>query len=387
MSAGRITPDWLDRPGPQALCAMLETEGFEAFFVGGCVRNALLNVPVSDVDIATNAHPNAVVKLAKKSGFNPIPTGIEHGTVTVVVQGEPFEITTYRKDVETDGRRAVVSFAQSMEEDAHRRDFTMNALYADSTGAVFDPIGGLDDLTARRVRFIDEAEERIREDYLRILRFFRFHAWYGAPSGGLDDEALNAISRNLAGIETLSKERIGTEMLKLLSAPDPAPACSAMDATGALARVLPGAFAKGLAVLVHLEADVEAAPDPLRRLAVLGGQAPQDLLRLSKADARRLGEISAHLGSMDSPRTLGYRFGRANAMNVVLANCALLETHLPQNLREEIAAGAEQVLPIRAADLMPAFEGAALGAKLKELEMLWIESGFSLDRDTLLESL
>ncbi len=207
----RITDDWLTGPAAQAVCAMLTDAGFQALFVGGCVRNALLGVPISDIDISTDATPDQVIAAAKRAGgFKPVPTGYDHGTVTVVVDHEPFEITTFRKDVETDGRRAVVAFAKTVEEDAHRRDFTMNALYArPDGGAIVDPLGGLSDLRARYLRFIDVAEDRIREDYLRILRFFRFHAHYGNPEGGLDADGLAAIAANSAGLETLSADASG----------------------------------------------------------------------------------------------------------------------------------------------------------------------------------
>jgi poly(A) polymerase len=184
----RITGDWLAQPGTQALCGALEAAGYRALFVGGCVRNALLGVSVADVDIATDARPETVTRLAEAAGLRVVPTGIEHGTVTVIAGGVPHEVTTFRRDVETDGRRAVVAFAQDVAEDAARRDFTMNALYADLRGNVIDPLSGLPDLVARRLRFVGDAHQRIREDYLRILRFFRFHAHYGDPDQGMDAE-------------------------------------------------------------------------------------------------------------------------------------------------------------------------------------------------------
>ena len=172
----KITADWLSSDAAQTVCRMLTDAGYQAWFVGGCVRNALIDAPVSDLDLSTNARPDTVVELAKAAGLKAIPTGIDHGTITVVAGGEPFEITTFRKDVATDGRRATVAFADDMESDARRRDFTMNALYADQDGIVADPLNGLPDLQARRVRFIENPDQRIKEDYLRILRFFRFHA-------------------------------------------------------------------------------------------------------------------------------------------------------------------------------------------------------------------
>ncbi len=217
----KITGEWLTNPHTQAVCHALENAGYQALFVGGCVRNALLGVPVGDIDIATDATPEVVTEIQTRAGFKVVPTGIDHGTVTVIAKGIPHELTTFRHDVETDGRRAVVAFSNNVADDARRRDFTMNALYADASGVVIDPLGGLGDLQAKHVRFIENADDRIREDYLRTLRFFRFHAWYGDPQGGLDQDGLAAIAQNLDGLDRLSHERVGAEMKKLLGAPGP----------------------------------------------------------------------------------------------------------------------------------------------------------------------
>ncbi|NJM82736.1 MAG: CCA tRNA nucleotidyltransferase, partial [Tabrizicola sp.] len=250
----RIEADWISHPGTQALCAALEEAGFRALFVGGCVRNAIIGAMVSDIDLATDARPEEVTRIAEAAGFKVIPTGIDHGTVTIIARSVPHEVTTFRQDVETDGRRATVAFATDIAEDAGRRDFTMNALYADRQGLVIDPLSGLPDLLARRVRFVGDPERRIREDYLRILRFFRFHAQYGDPEAGLDADGLAASASLADGIGGLSRERIGHEMRKLLAAPDPAPALAAMERSGILARILPGADGRAIAPLVDLEA-------------------------------------------------------------------------------------------------------------------------------------
>lgn len=384
MSELRITEAWLEDPNVQAVCAMLTSAGYEAHFVGGCVRNALIGAPVSDLDISTNARPETVTELAKTAGFNPVPTGFDHGTVTVVVQGHPFEITTWRKDVETDGRRAVIAYADTLVEDAHRRDFTMNALYATPAGLIEDPLGGLPDLAARRVRFIDDAHDRIREDFLRILRFFRFHAWYGDPEGGLDAEALAAISELSAGLETLSRERVGAEMVKLLSAPDPAPSVAAMAQAGVLPHVLPGLDPKALPVLVHLEQEGGVAPDAMRRLAVLGGCDHKKELRLSNADGKRIDTLIDNRGTDVPAAALGYRLGYDAARDVTLVNAALTETPPPADIDAQIRHGARQTFPVTAKDLMPAYQGAALGTKLKTLEADWIASDFTKTREELL---
>ena len=210
-------------PAGQELFELLESSGHQIFFVGGCVRNAVMGLGQSDIDVSTSAEPQEVIKLAKLKGMRAIPTGIDYGTVTLIVQGKSFEITTFRKDVSTDGRRAVVEFSADIAEDAARRDFTMNALYVDRYGVLHDPLGGLSDALERRVRFIQDPDQRIREDYLRILRFFRFSAYYAddIDCNGWDSESLTAIASNLDGLEKLSMERVGAETLNLLSAPDP----------------------------------------------------------------------------------------------------------------------------------------------------------------------
>ena len=380
----KINGDWISATPTQAVCRMLEAAGYQALFVGGCVRNALLDAPVADIDIATDAEPEEVVQLAERAGLKPVPTGIEHGTITVVSDGLPHEVTTFREDVETFGRHATVAFSTDVAQDARRRDFTMNALYARSDGMVIDPLGGLDDLKARRVRFIEDPDQRIREDYLRILRFFRFHAWYGDPDAGLDPEGLAAIATHLDGLSGLSKERVGSEIVKLLSAPDPAPSVAAMRATGVLNAVLPGADDRALAPLVHLEGMIAAAPDGMRRLAALGGDHLQERLRLSKSQARRVDLIRTEAAGLRGPAELGYRFGVSDARDIILLRAVLLEQPWTDMDLGQIRDGAAASFPLKAADLMPAYQGPALGKRLNTLEQRWIESGFRLTRDDLL---
>ncbi len=380
----RVAGTWLENADTQRVCAMLTENGFQALFVGGCVRNALYNMDVNDIDIATNAHPEKVLELAKAAGLRAVPTGIDHGTITVLANHEPHEITTFRKDVETDGRRAVVAFSEKVEDDARRRDFTMNAIYAQPSGEIVDPLGGLDDLWARRVRFIDDATQRIREDYLRILRFFRFHAFYGDPNQGMDAEALAAISEHASGIEMLSNERIGAEMIKLLSAPNPAPSVAAMQVSGALGWVFPGADDRALAPLVHLEKTIGVCPDAVRRLAALGGENVAEALRLSKKVSRKLDNLKNGVESTASPAELGYRIGLEEGLSVVLLRAALFETPIPEDSALDVVRGTQAVFPVKPSDLMPAFEGAALGQELKRLETLWVKSDFTLGKADIL---
>ncbi len=388
MSGLRVSGSWREDPGTQAVCAMLLRAGHQALFVGGCVRNALLELPVSDVDLATDALPDRVMALAEAAGLEAAPTGLAHGTVTVVAEGVGHEVTTFRRDVETFGRHAVVAFSPSLTEDAARRDFTINALYATPQGEVLDPLGGgLRDLAARRLRFVGAPQERIAEDYLRILRFFRFFAWYGDAAAGPDAEGLAACAAMAEGLEGLSRERLGTEVRKLLAAPDPAPALLAMTRTGVLERVLPDATdAAAVARLIPLEGDAPIRWQ--RRLAALGPAAATnaaEALRLSRVDAKLLTAMAAELTDGRGPAELGYRHGPWAAADIVLARAALAGTVPPQGWREAIGRGATAEFPVAAADLMPELSGRELGARLKALEARWIASDFALDREALLE--
>ena len=377
-----VSGDWLTRPATQALCAALQAGGHRVLFVGGCVRNALLGEMVGDLDLATDALPEKVVRLVEAAGFRAIPTGIDHGTVTVLAGGLPHEITTFRRDVQTDGRHAVVAYSTDLAQDAARRDFTMNALYADPSGEVIDPLGGLPDLRARRLRFVGEPAQRIREDYLRILRFFRFSATYGDPALGMDAEGLAACAELADGIDGLSRERIGAEMRKLLSARDPAPALASMAASGVLRHVLSGADPRYVAPLVHLEAG--APPHWQRRLVVLGGQDWDNALRLSRSEQGLMARLRDQVGNALSPAALGWRLGLDAGADAVLARAAVLESPLPDDWKADVARGAASRFPVTAADLMPALAGPALGATLAELESRWLASDLRLSRDDLL---
>lgn len=282
--------DWLTADATRAVMAALAAAGGAdcARFVGGCVRNAVLGAPIDDVDIATVLTPEAVVRALKAAGLKSVPTGMEHGTVTAISERQPFEITTLRRDVSTDGRRATVAFTDDWAEDAARRDFRLNALYADAQGVILDPTGaGYDDALAGRIVFVGEPEQRIEEDYLRILRFYRFFAWYGR--GAPDAAAAAACAALAEGVERLSAERVSKELLKLLAAPDPRPAVRLMHDAGVLGRILPQP--EGLTLF---EAMVGVSPDPVLRLSALlpadveTVRASANRLRLSNAQKDRL---------------------------------------------------------------------------------------------------
>lgn len=375
---------WLNAKSARAVCDAIAAGGHQIFYVGGCVRNALLRAPVSDVDLATSATPDEVIALAKSAGLKPVPTGYDHGTITVVSEGIGYEVTTFRRDVETDGRRAVVAFSKDISDDARRRDFTMNALYADRDGNVIDPLNGLGDLRARRVRFIENADQRIAEDYLRTLRYFRFHAWYGDTAAGLDAEALGAIASNLSGLETLSAERVGAEIKKLLSAPDPSTALASMSQTGTLGTILPGTDPRFTLVMIDGEARLSLRPDWLGRLVALGGMGVPDALRLSKADQRIYDDIRHAAFEGKGMLETAFRMGTRVATQAYLIQSAIAQMPPQASMIPQIEKASAEIFPIKAQDLMPDFQGPELGARLGQLQAAWIASEFTMGKGELL---
>ncbi|MCJ2181223.1 CCA tRNA nucleotidyltransferase [Novosphingobium sp. 1949] len=316
-----LVAEWMSRADLASLVAALGPEN--ARYVGGAVRDTLLGQPVKDIDMATVHVPDQVMARLKAAGIRHVPTGIEHGTVTAVLEGGPVEITTLRHDVSTDGRRATVAFASDWREDAARRDFTINALYADPlSGEIFDYFEGLADLATRTVRFIGDARQRIREDHLRILRYFRFQARFGTLPA--EAEAESACQDLAAMLKGLSRERVGMETMNLLGLADPAPTVQRMAQLGVLAVILPEARPDTLANLVEAERAQAIAPDALRRLAAL--LPPDPLLaeqvaarfRLSGAQKKRLSLAAARESEPGDPRTLAYRLGREAALDRLL---------------------------------------------------------------------
>ncbi|TPK91416.1 CCA tRNA nucleotidyltransferase [Mesorhizobium sp. B2-4-17] len=407
--AGRA--DWLGDKHLQRLLGALTEGGEEARVAGGAVRNALMGQAVADIDIATTCLPQETVRRAEAEGFKTVPTGIEHGTITVVAGGKPYEITTLRADVETDGRRARVSFGRDWKLDAERRDFTINALYAEADGTVVDLVGGIADIEARRLRFIGDTEARIREDYLRILRFFRFFAWYG--EGRPDAEGLKACARLKDGLAQLSAERIWSELKKLLSAPDPSRALLWMRQASVLTAALPESEKWGIDAihgLTKAEKDLGWATDPMLRLeAIVPPDAARmktltERLRLSTGEADRLRHwaVATAVASRTTEGELakrlyrGDRQGFVDRLRLALAsvrmraaedNDALLEAGGFSRLLAFALKWEKPVFPLKGADLtaLGATPGPKLGEILKNLEAEWIDAGFALDRGALLE--
>ncbi|RYY96542.1 MAG: CCA tRNA nucleotidyltransferase [Alphaproteobacteria bacterium] len=393
---------WLTSPAAtRVMDALDKVRPGSGRFVGGCVRNALLNEPVADFDIATQLTPDQVEQAMRAANIAVHPTGIEHGTLTVVADHQPFEVTTLRQDVETDGRRATVAFTEDWAIDAQRRDFRMNALYADRAGTVYDPTGGgLDDIRDRCIVFVGDAETRIREDYLRILRFFRFQAWYGqsAPNSA----GLAACSKLRSGLAGISAERIWTETRKLLVAPKPMPSLEAMEETGVLAQLFPNA--KGLTLLnklVALDAREGFAPDPLLRfLALFWKDAPvvhavANQLKLSNDERRRLNwsaKDETPLSSDITPKALRaslYRSTQQVIRDRVTLEWANDNSPAWRSILSQIDTWQRPTMPITGADLLANNipEGPQLGATLRKLESLWVKSDFQLSQSELLKHL
>jgi poly(A) polymerase len=387
-------PAWMQAPALAAVLDALTAAGGPdaARFVGGCVRDTLLGRTVADIDIATVLPPEETQRALKAAKLRSVPTGIEHGTVTAISGGRPFEITTLRRDVETDGRRAVVAFTRDWSEDAQRRDFRLNALYLDRAGQLYDPTGGgIADARAGRIIFVGDARTRIREDYLRILRFFRFLAWFGR--GAPDAEALRACAELRAGLEGLSGERVSKELLKLLAAPDPRPALGWMAEAGVLAAVLPEAVD-----LARFERAALLTGDPLLRLAALAPDDPSAArriagrLRLSNAEALRLiaaaaGPIALAINPTEARRLLYVLGAEAFADRAILTGAATGGD--PEPLAALARTWERPRLPVGGEDAkaLGFSEGRAIGQLLKEIEAWWIAEDFAPGRVEALEHL
>jgi len=390
---------WLTGGALGKLMAVLDRDGEEARVVGGAVRNLLIGQSSEEIDVATTALPVEVIRRAEAAGFKAVPTGIDHGTITVVVDHRPFEVTTLREDVETFGRHAVVRFGRDWRADAARRDFTMNALSLSGDGVVHDYVGGLADLSVRRVRFIGQASARIAEDYLRVLRFFRFHAAYG--SGPPDPEGLQACIDAREKLDMLSRERVRMELMKLLVAVHAVPTLAVMAEAGVLAPVLGGVpYLAALANMAKLEAACELAPDPVRRLGALAAMVGEDAerlwqrLRLTNAEHDRLASMADAWWRVTpedeaAARALLYRLGPQRFTDRVLLAWARSEAGAADPKWRAMASLPERwsapTFPIKAADLMARGvpRSRALGAALVQAEKAWIARGFPAEKSAL----
>jgi poly(A) polymerase len=388
----QIDADWLKEGQVARLLELLGSDGEEARAVGGAVRNELMDRPVGEIDVATTADPSEVIRRVEAAGYKAVPTGVEHGTVTVVIDGRPFEVTTLRVDVETFGRKAKVLFGRDWAKDAERRDFTINGLSVSADGKIHDYVGGFADISAKKVRFIDDPEKRIAEDYLRILRFFRFHAEYA--EGPLDPASLLACIRGRGGLDQLSRERVRMEILKLIAGPHPAPTLAVMAECGILEAVLGGApYLASFENVVKAEATLGIEPDATRRLGALGVWVLEDAerlaerLRLSNAEVERLLKLEywwrvkpadgAHAG-----RTLLYLLGEVSFVDRVLVAWSRSDAGVADKAWQEFATLPQRWtaprFPLRATDFVNRGvpKGPAMGVALRAAEQAWIDGDF-----------
>lgn len=390
---------WLKGGRVARLLALLDRDGEEARVVGGAVRNALLGLRVAEIDVATTAVPEEVIRRVTAAGCKAIPTGIEHGTVTVVIEHQPIEVTTLRQDVETFGRKARVAFGRDWRADAERRDFTINALSSSTDGTVYDYVGGLDDIAARRVRFIGDAQRRIEEDYLRVLRFFRFHANFG--EGAPDSAGLLACIRARASLAMLSRERVRMEVLKLLLAPHAAPTLAVMSEAGLLGDVLGGVpLLASFENVAKIETACGMAPDPVRRLGALGVLVREDAerlaqrLRLANAETDRLLGLDmwwrvTPLTGEQAARALLYRTGPQAFTDRALVAWARSPAGVADAAWHELASLPQRwtapVFPLKAADFIRRgmTQGPALGVAMRAAEAAWIAADFPAERAAL----
>ncbi|HEX5377052.1 MAG TPA: CCA tRNA nucleotidyltransferase [Phenylobacterium sp.] len=398
---------WMTSPQVTRVFDALEALGGPGCvrFVGGCIRNALLKTAVDDVDIATVLTPDQVTEALTKAGIKAVPTGIDHGTVTAVADSKPFEITTLRRDVVTDGRRAVVAFTTDWSQDAQRRDFTLNAIYADRDGTLFDPTGrGIEDARAGRIVFVGDPATRIAEDHLRILRYFRFLAWYG--KGAPDPAAVAACHAGRELISSLAAERISKEMLKLVAADEPRPALRLMAETGVLAQVLPSAKdLSAFEALVAIESDMLFVNDPVLRLATLlpddqvGAAQAAERLRLSNETRDRLAaamgktpRITSWMSPRESRRAVYSLGAQTFADRVKLAWARSQRSAAAHQWRGLLALGESwtpPAFPLTGQDVLNSGvpKGPMVGEVLREVEEWWIDHDFIDDKFSAIEKL
>lgn len=399
--AHKIDQSWLQDSELQAIMRLLNEGEGEARIAGGAVRNALLEQPISDIDIATTLVPRDVILRAKAAGYKSVPTGIEHGTVTVILGKTSFEITTLREDVETDGRHAKVLYGTNWTADAQRRDLTMNALYLNADGTVFDPLGGMADVLAHNVRFIDDAETRIREDYLRILRFFRFFAWYGKFRP--DADGLRACAKLKVGLASLSVERIWQELTKLFAAPQPGRAVLWMRQTGVLSTVLPETEKWGidnLPALVEAETENSWQPDAvLRLMSILPPQeeklsAMAERLKLPNKVRDRLAAWAATSGAQPSIKQGEFEQWLYNEDTQAVSDHIRLSIARGNGDKKKfqrqlkwLSRWQKPECPVKGRDLISIGiePGPQISDRLQDIEKRWVESGFKLSKEDLLK--
>ena len=382
----KISADWLSKPSTQLVMQILLSGGHQAFFVGGCVRNTLFGFKATDIDISTNATPKRVMELMNKAGLKTIPTGIDYGTVTVVADKQNYEITTFRKDIETDGRRAKVKFSGSVFEDAKRRDFSINAIYSEQNGTILDPLNVIADITDKRIKFIGDPYLRIKEDYLRILRFFRFLALFGREDETYKKE-IAAINDLRDGLDRISAERKSDEILKLFAAPNPKYSVFLMETADINSKIFDNYDCDSLDNLKKLEDRLEVSPSATRRLAAFTNDNLKSLLRFSNKIEKAHKVLREEAISKKDAAELSYRYNDRVALDIILVRSSLNNKEFNDSVFSRIELGSAAKFPIKSVDLVEYFSGRKLGEMLSCLEQKWIESDFTLNKEMLMSTI
>ena len=375
---------WLRNPSAQKLSKLYKNFGYQVLFVGGCVRNTILKMPVTDIDLATDAQPEEIIKIAKENNIRFVPTGLAHGTITLIIDNKNYQITTFRTDFDHDGRYAKVEFTESLLLDASRRDLTINALYCNHVGEVIDPLNGLDDIKKQKIKFIGNPNERIKEDNLRILRFFRFQAIYGNKNLEIDSIALEACHNHKSKLAALSKERITSELRKILSAPNPLEVIIKMNETGVLNELFQNVSIDSLEAYLKTEEKFKININWLGRLLSLQVTQEEESLKLTRCEFKFLKQTKSAIENQIHVLEFSYYNGVENGKIYSILQNFRHNNILNKNLLNQINSLATKKFPITAKDLMPEIRGKKLGEALRSLEDRWIKSNFTLSKKDLL---
>ena len=375
---------WLRNPSAQKLSKLYKSFGYQVLFVGGCVRNTILKIPVTDIDLATDAQPEEIIKIAKENNIRFVPTGLAHGTITLIIDNKNYQITTFRTDFDHDGRYAKVEFTESLLLDASRRDLTINALYCNHVGEVIDPLNGLDDIKKQKIKFIGNPNERIKEDNLRILRFFRFQAIYGNKNLEIDSIALEACHNHKSKLAALSKERITSELRKILSAPNPLEVMIKMNETGVLNELFQNVSIDSLEAYLKTEEKFKININWLGRLLSLQVTQEEESLKLTRCEFKFLKQTKSAIENQIHVLEFSYYNGVENGKIYSILQNFRHNIILSKNLLNQINSLATKKFPITAKDLMPEIRGKKLGEALRSLEDQWIKSNFTLSKKDLL---
>lgn len=375
---------WLRNPSAQKLSKLYKNFGYQVLFVGGCVRNTILKMPVTDIDLATDAQPEEIIKIAKENNIRFVPTGLAHGTITLIIDNKNYQITTFRTDFDHDGRYAKVEFTESLLLDASRRDLTINALYCNHVGEVIDPLNGLDDIKKQKIKFIGNPNERIKEDNLRILRFFRFQAIYGNKNLEIDSIALEACHNHKSKLAALSKERITSELRKILSAPNPLEVIIKMNETGVLNELFQNVSIDSLEAYLKTEEKFKININWLGRLLSLQVTQEEESLKLTRCEFKFLKQTKSAIENQIHVLEFSYYNGVENGKIYSILQNFRHNIILSKNLLNQINSLATKKFPITAKDLMPEISGKKLGEALRSLEDRWIKSNFTLSKKDLL---